>query len=102
MTGVPGLTLSGSFAVEVNSTGSRRRDVRGRWGHPTITFAADAPLRVSGAGVVLGIAGQVLQADVIITKSTTSLTVDVTNGSLSFGTVDQPLVRAANVHETSS
>ena len=54
VTGVPGLTLSGSFAVEVNSTGGAVDETFVVGGvTTTITFAANAPLRVSGTGCLL-------------------------------------------------
>ena len=98
---VPGVTLSGSLALELNTTGALvdQTFVVGGVSTP-LNLAAGIPLRVRGTGVTLGIGGQSLTGDVTLTKSLTpvpSLRIDIANGSLALGTPSAPLVRATGV-----
>ncbi|HSF99150.1 MAG TPA: VCBS repeat-containing protein, partial [Ornithinibacter sp.] len=98
---VPGVSLAGTLALEVNTTNALVNEVFVVGGvSTTLELAASVPLRVRGTDVSLTIAGQSLSGDVTVTKSTSSLTVSIANGSLSLGTATAPLVRATAVTGT--
>jgi hypothetical protein len=104
LTGVPGVSLSGTVALEVNN-GAAVDD----------TFVVDGVARVlkvdagtvavprvqvRGTGVTLTVAGQALRGDVSFTRDGSTVRVSIANGVLSLGTPASPLVRATGVAGT--
>ncbi|NMM34119.1 MAG: hypothetical protein HHJ13_09000, partial [Phycicoccus sp.] len=102
LTGIPGVAISGSLAVEINTTNALVKEtMRVGAGSITVNLPAGGTggyLRFAGTGISIVVAGQSLAADIVITKTGASLTVAVTNGQLAFGPAGAPVVRATAVN----
>ncbi|MDA8436815.1 MAG: FG-GAP-like repeat-containing protein, partial [Actinomycetales bacterium] len=97
VTGVPGVTASGTLAVELNNTSGPVDETFTINGlTKTLTLAAGS-LAVRGTGITLVVAGQSLSADITITRETDAVTVSIANGSLSIGTATTPLLTATAI-----
>ncbi len=85
---VPGVSVSGALALEVN-TGSAAVDETIRVGgadqHLVLTGVSGGYLRVGGKGLAIDVLGQRLTGDVTVTRSSTATTITVSGASLSIG-----------------
>ncbi|HRA76947.1 MAG TPA: hypothetical protein PLE12_12010, partial [Propionicimonas sp.] len=94
---VPGLSLSGTLGLQLNTGHSAVAESFTLAGTTTaLSIAADVPLRLSGTGLTLQVAGAVdLRADVVATWTSGGFTLDLSNGSLALGA--GPLVQATGI-----
>ena len=103
LAGVPGVSLSGTFALEINQgttppAVNESFDVGGST--RTLVLPAGTFLRISGTSVALTIAGQTLSGDVTFTRVAGTpgyVKVSLAHGELALGTPAAPLVRATGI-----
>ena len=97
---IPGVGLTGSLRLQLNTTGAAVNEVL-RVGSADLLLSVPAPtspatsfLRLSGTGISLDVLGQQLSGDVSFARDGTTTTITVANGALSIG---GGLVQMANV-----
>src|SRR5439155_4294967 len=84
--GVPGVSLSGTLAIEINNTGAEIDQVFFVGGLP-VPFKIEAGnfVRVSGTGVRVDVLGQTLTGNFAFEERTVDKTVTVTFSEVEFG-----------------
>ncbi|HEX5859287.1 MAG TPA: hypothetical protein VFY91_14380, partial [Microbacterium sp.] len=104
LSGVPGVSLAGALALEINSTaGAVDETVRVGTGTVTVTLpsgGAGGYLRIAGTGVAITVAGQTLAGDVEIVKSGADLTLTLANGVIALGASASPVVSVTGIAGT--
>nr|NLI49984.1 hypothetical protein [Propionibacterium sp.] len=96
---IPHVTLGGTLALVVNTTGGAVLQTFTVGGQPrTLDLPATPTLSIAGTDVVLVVAGQQLRADVTITKLATGVRIDLADGNLILGTPTAPLLRVTDLN----
>ncbi len=90
---VPGVTLSGSLAVEVNTTSADVHESLLVGGLPRRLDVAAGSLRVSGTGIALNVLGQTLSGDFTFSKGPSKVNVAFRGVELALGDGTSDLVR---------